>query len=83
MTGVQTCALPIYFRRRLATEVRRLRTAGIPVVAFQPSHADRVAMGGDTMAEGRNAVVVEQAYDTTLRRVARPEIARRLAAITA
>ena len=35
------------------------------------------------MAEGRNAVVVEQAYDTTLRRVARPEVARRLAAITA
>ncbi|MFM7270405.1 MAG: patatin-like phospholipase family protein [Actinomycetes bacterium] len=72
----------LHFRRRLATEVRRLRTAGIPVVAFQPSHDDRVAMGGDTMAEGRNAVVVDQAYATTLRRVARPEIARRLAALT-
>jgi hypothetical protein len=62
--------------------VRRLRTAGIPVVAFQPSPEDRAVMGGDTMAEGRDGAVVEQVHATTLRRVARAEVARRLAALS-
>lgn len=73
----------LHFRRRLAAEVRRLRTAGIPVVAFQPSHEDRLAMGADAMAEGRDAGVVDQVRATTRRRLARPEIARRLVALTA
>ena len=48
---------------------------------FQPSPEDREVMGGDTMAEGRDAAVVEQVHATTLRRVARADIARRLAPI--
>lgn len=72
----------LHFRRRLAQEVRRLKLAGIPVVAFQPSTEDRNVMGEQglsAMAERKNAAVVEQIYATTLRRLGRPEFARRLA----
>ena len=83
MTVELRTAPRLHFRRRLAQEVRRIRQAGIPVVAFQPSPADRAVMGGDTMAEGRDPAVVEQVHATTLRRVARADVARRLAALTA
>jgi NTE family protein len=72
----------LHFRRRLAQEVRRLQIAGIPVVSFQPSTEDRNVMGEGglrAMAESKNAEVVEQVYATTLRRLERPEFARRLA----
>ncbi|MBJ7514159.1 MAG: hypothetical protein JHC94_07540, partial [Acidimicrobiia bacterium] len=72
----------LHFRRRLAQEVRRLQLAGIPVVSFQPSTEDRNVMGEgglSAMSESKNAAVVEQVYATTLRRLARPEFARRLA----
>lgn len=83
MTVELRTAPRLHFRRRLAQEVRRIRQAGIPVVAFQPSPEDRAVMGGDTMAEGRDPAVVEQVHATTLRRVARADVARRLAALTA
>ncbi len=58
-----------HFRARLGQEARRLRRAGMTVVTFQPSAADIAVMGGKGMDTTRTAAVVEQARETTLRRL--------------
>lgn len=67
-----------HFRARLGQEVRRLRRAGMTVVVFQPSEADLAVMGGRAMDHTRTGAVVEQARETTMRRIAArplPELA--------
>ena len=63
--------------------MRKLRNAGIPVVAFQPSGEDQEAMGMQAMDPARNAAVVEQAKATTLRRLAEGRHAHHLALLAA
>jgi NTE family protein len=58
-----------HFRMRLGMEVRKLREAGVPVLVLQPSDADLEVMGNAAMDESRSAAVVEQAHETTARRV--------------
>lgn len=72
-----------HFRFRLALEVRRLRSAGIPTLVFQPSTDDLAAMGGAAMDQTRNAHVVEQAWATTLRRLQEEHRAERVALLAA
>jgi NTE family protein len=72
-----------HFRIRLGQEVRRLRRRGIPVVVFQPSAADQAAMGARAMDPERNAAVVHEARETTLRRLAHGRHADRLAVLAA
>ena len=67
-----------HFRARLGQEVRRLRRAGMTVAVFQPSEADLAVMGGRAMDHTRTGAVVEQARETTMRRIAArplPELA--------
>jgi NTE family protein len=72
-----------HFRFRLGLEVRRLRRLHVPVLVFQPSHADLAAMGGSAMDESRNARIVEQARATTLRRLEQDHRADRVALLAA
>ena len=59
----------------LGQEVARLRRGGAVVLAVQPHGDDRAVMGLDAMDTGRRARVVEQAYASTTRRLARDDIA--------
>jgi NTE family protein len=68
-------------RIRLAQEVASLRRAGVAVVAFLPTAADRLAMGPNPMAAGRREAVTRQAYESTLARLEEPELRGRLAAL--
>ena len=76
-------AARLHFRRRLTQEMRKLRNAGIPVVAFQPSSDDQAAMGMQAMDPARNAAVIRQAKATTLRRLAEGRHAHHLALLAA
>ncbi len=62
-------------------EARRLRRAGVPVVAFQPTAADARVMGVNAMDPSRRAAIARQAYESTLRRLDRADTRARLAAI--
>jgi len=55
----------------LAREVARVRWAGVPVLAFQPTDADLSVMGLNAMDPSRGADVTRQALDSTRRRLAR------------
>src|SRR6266700_1525022 len=66
---------------RLAREERVLRRAGVEVVSFLPTPADRTAMGGNPMDARRAAAVTGQAYTSTRTRLEDPAIRRRLAAL--
>lgn len=68
-------------RRAVAREARFLRDQGIEVVTFQPTAADLELMVGDSMDPRKTAAVCQQAVDSTLDHVRRPEIADRLAAL--
>jgi NTE family protein len=59
-----------HFRARLGQELRRVRRAGVQVVAYQPDEDDLAVMGSRTMDPARAGAVFEQARATTLRRLA-------------
>ena len=58
-------------RFRLVREVARVRRAGIPVLAFQPTDADLRVMGLNAMDPSRRAEVTRQAVNSTRLRLAR------------
>lgn len=66
-------------RSRLDAEARRLRRAGTPVVAFQPTAEDAGVMAGNALDQAKRAPVARQARASTLRRLERPDMADRLA----
>lgn len=59
-------------RGLLRAEMRRLRDAGTPVVAFEPAGESLDAMGLNPMDMGRSARVVDAAYRTALRQIEHP-----------
>jgi NTE family protein len=67
----------------LATEARRLRRAGVPVVAFQPTATDAAVMGVNAMDPSRRSAIARQAYESTHRRLAHADTRDRLAALFA
>jgi hypothetical protein len=68
-------------RLRLAEEARRVRAGGTVVVTFQPNTADQRVMEPNAMDPSRRRPVVEQARESTRRRLERPEFRERLAAL--
>jgi NTE family protein len=68
-------------RLRLAREEAALRRAGVDVVSLLPTPADRAAMGPNPMDPGRGPAVTARAYESTLARLADPDVRRRLAAL--
>jgi NTE family protein len=66
-------------RLRLADEARQVRRHGTQVIAFQPVGADLEVMGLNSMNARHRDPVVRQAYESTLRRLDRPECLERLA----
>jgi NTE family protein len=68
-------------RLSLAREVSRLRTQGIPVVAFQPTAADIAVMGGDALDPDRMSPVCTQVVESTAHRLARADVRARLSAL--
>lgn len=70
-------------RLQLGLEARRVVGAGTPVVLFAPTPADQAAMGRNPMDTARQEPVARQARRSTLERLERPEIRRRLALLDA
>ena len=68
-------------RLLLDTEARRLRRAGLHVLAFQPTPEDAAVMGVNAMDPARRSAVARQAYESTLRRLDRADTHERLAAL--
>ena len=64
--------------RQLANEVRRIREAGTDVVTFQPTPADRAAMGRNAMDATRREATTEAALVSARTRLADPSLADRL-----
>jgi NTE family protein len=69
-------------RFALVREVARVRREGTPVLTFQPSAADLSVMGYNAMDEARRAPVTRSAYESALRRLARPDARDRTAILT-
>jgi NTE family protein len=65
----------------LDVEARRLRRAGVPVVAFQPTADDATVMGVNAMDPTRRTAIARRSYDSTLVRLARADTRERLAAL--
>jgi NTE family protein len=70
-------------RLSLAREMSRLRSQGIPVVAFQPGTADLRVMGGDALDPEKMPAVCAQVLESTSHRLARADVRARLAALGA
>jgi NTE family protein len=68
-------------RTLLNGESMRLRGRGLSVVAFQPTPEDAAVMGPNAMDAGRRISSARQAYESTLRRLARADTRTRLAAL--
>lgn len=68
-------------RLLLDSEALRLRRAGTKFVAFQPTPEDATVMGTNAMDPNRRAAVARQAYESTLRRLERSDLRRRLEAL--
>jgi NTE family protein len=68
---------------QLAMEADVLRRRRVPVVAFQPTVEDQAVMGPDAMDADRRAPVVHQVRASTRARLRRPDLAARLARLTA
>jgi NTE family protein len=68
-------------RLRLAQEAHRVRAGGTVVMTFQPNTDDQRVMGPNAMDPGRRRPVVEQVRESTRRRLQRPELRERLAAL--
>jgi NTE family protein len=71
-----------YFRATLDVEAVAVRRTGTRVVAFQPTPADRTVMGLNPMDPQRRAATAEQAYQSTVRRLERHDVLRRLEVLT-
>lgn len=69
-------------RALLDAEARKLRRRGVAVVAFQPTHDDAAIVGPNAMDEGRRASIARNSYESTLRRLARADTRKRLAALS-
>lgn len=67
----------------LDLEARRLRRAGMPVLAFQPTPEDARVMGVNAMDPSRRVAIARRSYDSTLVRLARADTRERLAALLA
>jgi NTE family protein len=65
----------------LDDEARRLRRAGVHVLAFQPTAEDAAVMGTNPMDPGPRTAIARQAYESTLRRLDRTDSRERLAAL--
>jgi NTE family protein len=65
-------------RLSLSREVAGLRARGIPVIAFQPTAADLVVMGSDSLDPSRLSPVCAQVFETTCHRLSRADIRERL-----
>jgi NTE family protein len=68
--------------KRLESEARKLRAAGVEVVLVEPSAADLAVMGHNPMSRARRADITEQAYRSvarSLRRRVLPDFAARSA----
>jgi NTE family protein len=70
------------FRLYLSREAAAVRRAGIPVVTFQPSTADRAVMGYNAMDSTRRGPVAEQVRDTARRRLRERDLLRNLEALS-
>ncbi len=68
-------------RNRLSSEAAAVRRRGIPVVTFQPNVADQKVMGLNPMDTERRGPVVQQAVESTRRRLEHADVRRRLAPI--
>ena len=68
-----------YSRTLLDAEAVRVRRSGTPVIAFQPTADDQRVMGLNAMDPSRRAAVARAARESTLRRLERPDVQRRLA----
>lgn len=69
-------------RSRLDAEARRLRRAGLPVLAFQPTAEDAAVMAGNALDPAKAAPVARQAHASTRARLLRPDVADRVALLT-
>lgn len=69
-------------RSRLDAEARRLRRAGLPVLAFQPTAEDAGVMAGNALDPAKRAPVARRAHASTRARLDRPDLADRLALLT-
>ena len=65
-------------RLYLGREAARVRRGGTPVLAFQPTPADLAVMGLNAMDPARRQAVTEQAHNSTIRRLERPDARDRL-----
>jgi NTE family protein len=65
----------------LDAEAARLRRRGVPVVAFQPDEAVLQEMGLNAMDPARRGAIAERAHRSTLQKLARSDVAARLAAL--
>jgi NTE family protein len=75
-------ALPRDFTRlQLGAESRRVRAGGAEVVAFSPTAEDQAVMGRNPMDRTRQGPIAEQARVSTLRRLERSDVQRRLEAL--
>ena len=68
--------------RRLGSEAKRLRAAGIEVVLIQPTVADLDAMGSNLMSGKRRGQVADTAVDTVTRHLHETGLVDRLAALS-
>jgi NTE family protein len=68
-------------RLRLAQEARQVRARGTAVVTFQPNQADQRVMGPNAMDPSRRRPVIEQVRESARRRLERPELRDRFAAL--
>jgi NTE family protein len=66
---------------RLRREAAAVRRAGIELVSFLPTAADRMAMGSNPMDIHRRKAVTQQAYESTLGRLKEADVRRRLVAL--
>lgn len=66
---------------RLTREAAAVRRAGIEVVSFLPTAADRMAMGTNPMDIRRGKAVTKQAYVSTLVRLRAADVRGRLVAL--
>jgi NTE family protein len=65
-------------RLTLGREVAALRRGGTPVLALQPTAADRAVMGFNAMDPRRREAVARQAYQSTVERLGRHDLADRV-----
>jgi NTE family protein len=69
--------------RRLGSEAKRLRAAGIEVVLIQPTVADLDVMGGNLMSSKRRHQVIETAVQTVTEHLRGSEVGARLGRLPA